>query len=83
MGNLRDRDRTILFLQQLAPLTQPADQFVLDFVRDHDLFGTGVGWGDAQILCSVMEARSCSLWTRDKRLAVQADRLGCAYLPPG
>lgn len=82
MGNLRDRNRTIAFLQQMEPLTLPTDQAVLDFVDENDLYGTGIGWGDAQILCSVAHAGRCRLWTRDKRLHDQAVRLGVAYIVP-
>ena len=82
MGNLRDRDRTIALLQEIDPLALPVDQIVLDFVRDHALFGTGIGWSDAQILASVMIDGRCRLWTRDKRLASHAERLGCAYRVP-
>lgn len=82
MGNLRDRKRTIAALQSLAPLTLPSDDWVLDFVNDNALFGTGIGWSDAQILASVVLAGDCYLWTRDKRLADQSNRLGVAYRVP-
>ena len=80
MGNLRNRDRTIKDLQLLEPLPLPSDDLLLDFVNDHALYGTGIGWSDAQILASVALHGRCLLWTRDKRLVVQAQRLGCAYL---
>ena len=83
MGNLRERSRTIAFLQQLEPLALPADQAVLNFVCDNDLYGTGIGWGDAQIVSAVAHAGRCRLWTRDKRLHDQALRLGLAYTIPG
>ncbi len=82
MGNLRDRDRTIAMLQQLDHLLLPSDASVLNFVRDNELFGTGISLSDAQILASVVIDGSCRLWTRDKRLKAQAGRLGCDYHAP-
>ena len=79
MGNLRNRARTIAALQALDPLALPSDDAVHDFVNVHALFGTGIGWSDAQILASVVLGGDCYLWTRDKRLCAQSERLGVAY----
>lgn len=45
------------------------------------LRGTGIGYVDAHLLASVRLLPGASLWTHDRRLAAQADRLGQLYGP--
>jgi predicted nucleic acid-binding protein len=52
-----------------------ADTAVRRFVERHRLAATGIGWVDAHLLASA-EAAGAALLTRDRRLRLQADRLG-------
>jgi predicted nucleic acid-binding protein len=52
---------------------------VVEFVRDRDLHGRGVGWFDVHVLASAIVAR-LQLWTADPRFSEVADELGVAYL---
>ncbi|MCL4672584.1 MAG: hypothetical protein KJZ64_06530 [Sphingomonadaceae bacterium] len=52
----------------------------LQYVLEASLGGTGIGYVDAHLLASCSSFR-LPLWTRDKRLAAQAERLGLLYSP--
>jgi len=54
---------------------------VVEFVRDRDLLGRGVGWIDVHVLASAIVAR-LQLWTADPRFSAVADELGVAYQVP-
>lgn len=80
LGSLADRDRFVAMLD-LLPTAPTVDQSVLlAFIADHRLFGTGLGMVDAHLLASAA-LQGAKLWTADKRLAEQADRLGFPYRP--
>ena len=79
MGNLRDRD---VVLGALAALPQSAvarDDEVLVLVKREHLHGLGIGYADACLLAATRLTPSAQLWTRDRRLAEVAVRMGvCA-----
>lgn len=79
LGSLADHDKVLgrLALISAAPVVE--NRLMPDFIRRHRLFGTGIGYVDSHLLGSAMLLESGKLWTRDKRLAAQADRLGIAY----
>lgn len=85
LGSVPDRARLLTFLAALptskqAPTSTLAENAaVLEFVETRNLFGCGIGYVDAHLLMSCVEAGD-QLWTRDKRLAAQAELLGLAYL---
>jgi len=81
LGNLRDRADTLAALANLPRSTLPFDTEVMDFIERHALFGTGIGYVDAHLLASAQLGRTATLWTRDRRLRVQAERLGVAHDP--
>lgn len=60
--------------------TQPLD-LLLSFIDEHRLISSGVGFVDVSLLCSLARISGSSLWTLDKRLRAQAERLGLAYRP--
>ena len=61
-------------LPQVAALPGPE---VLTFVEVHSLMGQGLGWVDVHVLAAVF-ASGHTIWTRDRRLARAAERLGVA-----
>jgi hypothetical protein len=52
----------------------------MDFIKNHRLGGSGIGWVDAHILASALESGS-HIFTLDSRLKIQADNLDCLYIP--
>ncbi len=80
MGNLLDWRRTITLLSTLPQAHHLDQDAMLDFVEAHGLAGTGIGVIDAHLLCSAHKSGG-RLWTRDRRLAEQAERLGLARQP--
>jgi predicted nucleic acid-binding protein len=55
---------------------------VVEFVRDRDLHGRGVGWIDIHLLASALVGR-LRLWTADPRFSLLAAELGVAYEAEG
>lgn len=52
---------------------------VLAFITSASLHGTGIGYVDTHLLAATRLTPDGLLWTRDKRLHAQAERLGIAY----
>lgn len=81
LGSIPDRKA---FLADLATFprvsSQPASR-VMEFVDEHSLASTGIGYVDACLLLGLSLSEDVKLWTRDKRLDIQAERLGCAFRP--
>ncbi|HMO75946.1 MAG TPA: PIN domain-containing protein [Sphingopyxis sp.] len=79
LGSLAARDRFVAMLD-LLPAAPTVDQpALLAFISEHRLFGTGLGMVDAHLLASAAARGSARLWTGDRRLAGQAERLGFLY----
>jgi predicted nucleic acid-binding protein len=75
MGNPSPRAPVFALLSNFPQAPVIDQQAWLDFVERTGTFGTGIGFVDAHLLASA-EASTARLWTRDKRLAEQAARLG-------
>jgi len=74
--------RRAWFLGRLAalpqpPVARPAD--LLQLIDSQKLFSTGIGYVDAHLLASARLIPGAKLWTRDKRLHAQAERLGVSF----
>ena len=76
-GSLKRRTEILTLLGQLPRVAAVSDEDVLAFVDLHMLMGRGLGWVDAHLLASA-HGSGHSLWTRDRRLAQAAHRLGSA-----
>jgi hypothetical protein len=76
-GALRRRGEILELLRHLpqAPIVEHDE--VLAFVEGHALAGSGLGWIDVHLLASATLAGE-RVWTRDRRLAHAARRLGVA-----
>lgn len=80
LGSMANREKVIAMLA-LLPQAEVGDAAAfLAFIQENELFGTGLGLVDCHLLLSATAGKA-KLWTRDKRLAGQADRLGLAYTP--
>jgi hypothetical protein len=80
LGHLRRRDEILSLLTALPALTPVNDADVLEFIGQHHLPGTGIGWVDAHLLAAVDE-QGAGLLTSDKALAAAAARLGLLVAP--
>jgi predicted nucleic acid-binding protein len=76
LGNLRRRDEILALLGDLPAATMAADDEMLGFIARHRLMGSGIGYVDAHLLASTALTPVARLWTRDRRLATVARRLG-------
>jgi hypothetical protein len=78
LGSLRWRAKSINDLQSLPTARVVDDAAVFHSIETLRLYATGIGFVDAHILLSA-KLGGHGLWTRDKRLAAQAARLGVQY----
>ena len=78
LGNLRQRQLMRETLGDLPRTLVASDQEVLHFIGLHRLFEAGIGYVDAHLLAAALLTAGTTLWTRDKRLHVIANRLGLA-----
>jgi len=76
-GALSRRGEILGLLRNLpqAPVVDQGE--LLAFVEAHTLMGSGLGWVDVHLLASAALAGE-RFWTRDRRLAQAARRLGVA-----
>ncbi len=82
LGNLPRYDFTLLVLRRIPQAPTADDDDVLRMIRDHRLYGRGIGYVDAHLLASTRLMKGALLWTRDRRLAVLAEGFGVGYVPP-
>ena len=78
LGNLKHRESVLSLLQNLPQATVASDAEVLQLVGAHRLHGLGIGYVDAHLLASALLTPGSRFWTRDKRLADVARKLGVA-----
>jgi len=77
-GSLRRRGEILSLLGELPRLPAMASEDILRFIEVHRLMGRGLGWVDVHLLASAFVARE-RLWTKDRRLADAAKRVGVAF----
>lgn len=78
-GTLSSRSTVLDLLQDLPAAVIAESAEVLVFIERHVLHGRGIGYVDAHLLASVALTQGAKLWTRDRRLRVVAEELGCAF----
>jgi predicted nucleic acid-binding protein len=76
LGMLRNRDRVLRELGQLRFAVPADDNEVINLIVSKGLPGSGLGYVDAHLLASCLLRTRTYLSTRDRRLAVVAERLG-------
>lgn len=79
MGSFANRRQVLRDLTDLPCAALASHAEVMAFVEWQKLHSLGLGFIDAHLLASARIADEAPLWTRDKRLHAQADRLGVAY----
>jgi predicted nucleic acid-binding protein len=81
LGNLGSRDEILVLMQGLPQATVASDHEVLTLIKRERLYGSGIGYIDAQLLAAARLPTDTALWTRDKRLLAVTVRLGLDYQP--
>ncbi len=80
MGNIRPLDKVIALLASLPRIEPVSEAKFYDCVIDNGLNGTGLGFVDAHLIAAAEHNDAIIIWTRDKRFAAQAKRLGIPCL---
>jgi predicted nucleic acid-binding protein len=82
LGSLRDRTRTLAFLDQL-PLTRMAQlNEVRQMIETRSLYSQGIGLIDAHLIASIFLNPGTLLWTRDQKLRGIANALSIHAILP-
>jgi predicted nucleic acid-binding protein len=81
LGGLPAGSEVHILLSALPTATVATDGEILALVDRHGLGGSGIGYVDAQLLASTLMTADATLWTRDRRLAAAAERIGRAAKP--
>ncbi|MBI4921350.1 MAG: type II toxin-antitoxin system VapC family toxin [Devosia nanyangense] len=76
LGNLKDRKRVLAELDTIPAAGMVANEDVLELIHQQELAGSGIGLIDAHLIASTLLVGDDLLWTRDRRLAAVAHRLG-------
>ncbi|MCA1652743.1 MAG: type II toxin-antitoxin system VapC family toxin [Sphingomicrobium sp.] len=81
LGSIRNREFVLARFELLTVPNVAEEGYVLYLIDEHGLAATGIGYTDAHLLASALLMPGGQLWTRDKRLHAQAERLGVAFQP--
>lgn len=82
MGSLKRRRAQLDFFDSLHKIPTAEDSEVRLLTESARLHGTGLSFIDAHLLTAARasaDAEPVRIWTRDKGLQAQAERLGIAY----
>jgi hypothetical protein len=80
LGGLPDRRATLRDLNRLPQVLAATHAEVMALIEWQQLSGTGLGLVDVHLLASARASDGVRLWTRDKRLRVQAERLSVSHV---
>lgn len=78
-GSLHNREAILELLQDLPAAAVAEGDEILRFIESHVLHGKGIGYVDVHLLASVALTEGAKIWTRDKKLRLVAQMMGCAY----
>jgi predicted nucleic acid-binding protein len=78
LGTMRDRATVLGLLGNLPGVRLPAHDEVLGLVESSVLYGKGLSVVDAHLLAAARINDHVRLWTRDKRLRIEAERIHVA-----
>ncbi len=81
LGSLRQRGQILAALDGLPQVAIAGNDEVRHLIERHRLYDIGIGFIDAHLLASSLLTRDAALWTRDRRLAAAATRLGVGFTP--
>ena len=78
LGSLPDQAAVFEALDDLTKSLEAQNDEVLTLIEARRLFRMGIGYVDAHLLTATMLMPGDKLWTRDKKLAAAAAKLGIA-----
>jgi predicted nucleic acid-binding protein len=78
-GRLKNRKEILGLLGRLPTLPVATHEEAMAFLERRSLMGRGIGFVDVHLLASTALAMPARLWTRDRRLALVASDLRCAF----
>jgi predicted nucleic acid-binding protein len=78
-GSLQSGEAILELLQDLPAAAVAEGDEVLRFIESRALHGKGIGYVDVHLLASVALTEGAQIWTRDKKLRLVAQTMGCAY----
>ena len=81
LGSITKRQALLRELRKLPQVEAASHSEVIAMIEWMELYNKGVGLIDAHLLASTRILPNGTLMTRDKRLQMQAERLGVAYQP--
>ena len=81
VGNIKGRTAFLAHLENLPMIGECPHEEVLFFIEARRLYGAGIGYADAHLLCSAITSET-PVWTLDKRLAGVAGKLAVAWPEP-
>lgn len=79
VGHLRNWLEAVGALQALPQAKTVSEGEFLTLIVNEQLAATGLGFVDAHLLASCRATPGTKLWSRDKRLAKYADRMGLVW----
>ena len=74
-GNLSNRTEILQLFAALPVVMVASNEETMQLIEKHKLGGKGLGWIDAHLLAAALLSH-VALWTRDRRLAAIATKLG-------
>ena len=82
MGSLKNRSEQLACLRDLHRLSTASDNEVRVLIESAALHGSGLSYIDAHLLTAARasaDAEPVRIWTRDRGLRAQTERLGLVY----
>jgi predicted nucleic acid-binding protein len=76
MGQLKPRAPILDSFSKLPRAVTASHAEVMTLMDRQTLYGMGIGYVDAHLLSSALLTDDCAIWTRDKRLARAASKIG-------
>ncbi len=80
LGNLRQRETIIGYLQGLPQARVGSEFEVMHFISKKILHGKGIGYVDAHLVASALLMNNMYIWTRHKKMLKIAKQLDLAYI---
>jgi predicted nucleic acid-binding protein len=81
LGSLARREQTLRNLRRLPGAVTASDAEAMSLIEREQLLGLGIGYVDVHLLASARLTPGTTIWTRDRRLAAVATKLGLAQSP--
>jgi len=78
LGNLRDRGRLMEDMGRIRPANIASFDEVMLLIERGPLYGSGLGWVDANLLATTLATPGLKLLTRDRRMGLVAKHLNVA-----